>query len=221
MSKLNRILCLAAGSILLLSTFAARAQSESTTGYLVDQRNLVAKSGTGLCWRTGYWTPAMAIMECDPDLVKKPEPPKPVVVAPPPPPPPPPPKPVPKNLTLSAVDLFDFNKAVVTDSAKAIMDREVIAKLSGFSDIKVVIISGHTDRLGSQQYNQVLSEKRAKAVAEYLFSKGVSASKLDATGFGKTSPAKLGCEDKLPRAKLVECLAPNRRVVIEVIGTAK
>ena len=49
----------------------------------------------------------------------------------------------------------------------------------------------------------------------------VEASKIEATGFGKTSPAKFGCEDKLPRKKLIECLAPNRRVVIEVTGTAK
>jgi OOP family OmpA-OmpF porin len=42
-----------------------------TVGYAIDQRDNVVKSGFGLCWRTGYWTPAMAIEECDPDLVKK------------------------------------------------------------------------------------------------------------------------------------------------------
>ena len=45
---------------------------KGTVGYVIDQRGYVVKSGTGLCWRTGYWTPAMAIEECDPDLVKKP-----------------------------------------------------------------------------------------------------------------------------------------------------
>ena len=58
---------------------AAQAQTpgvdmKGTVGYVIDQRGYVAKSGFGLCWRTGYWTPAMAIAECDPDLVKKEEP---------------------------------------------------------------------------------------------------------------------------------------------------
>ena len=44
---------------------------KGTVGYAIDGRADVVKSGTGLCWRTGYWTPAMAIEECDPDLVKK------------------------------------------------------------------------------------------------------------------------------------------------------
>jgi OOP family OmpA-OmpF porin len=126
-----------------------------------------------------------------------------------------------KTLSLNVVDLFDFNKATVTEAARARIDSEILAKLSGFSSIKVVIVSGHTDRLGSQAYNQKLSEKRAEAVKDYLASKGVDAGKIQATGFGKTSPVKFGCDDKLPRKQLIECLAPNRRVVIEVTGTAK
>jgi OOP family OmpA-OmpF porin len=225
MKNTAHVLRFAAGSLLLLGMATAHAQSAvNTTGYVVDQRGLVAKSGTGLCWRTGYWTPAMAIMECDPGLMPKPAP-EPAPVAPPPPPPPkpapPPPPPVAKTLSLAVTDLFEFNKATVTPAAKALIDSEILAKLGGFSSIRVVMVGGHTDRLGSQQYNQKLSEKRAEAVKAYLVSKGVDGSKIEATGFGKTSPVKFGCDDKLPRKKLIECLAPNRRVVIEVSGTAK
>jgi OOP family OmpA-OmpF porin len=214
--------------MLALFAVTATAQDASTTGYLTDQRGQVVKSAFNLCWRTGYWTPAMAIAECDPDLVKKPEPPKP---APPPPPPPPkrvePPKPAPvappapKPLNVTASVLWDTNGVKLSDTAKATIDREVLAKLAGFATIRIVLVSGHTDRLGSQQANQALSEKRAKAVEAYLFSKGVSISNIQTAGFGKTVPVKFGCDDKLPHKKLVECLAPNRRVVIEVSGTAK
>src|SRR5215469_13595287 len=67
-----------------------------------------------LCWRTGYWTPAMAIIECDPDLVPKPAP-APAPAAPPPPPPPPPapapaPAPTVQKITLASKALFDFDK---------------------------------------------------------------------------------------------------------------
>ena len=222
MTNYTRILGIAAGAALGLSAFAVQAQSTpNATGYLESQRSDVVRSGTNLCWRTQFWTPAMAIAECDPDMVKKPEPPKPVAAPKPPPPPPPPPPPAPKTLTVTAVDLFAFNDAKLDDKAKRVLDTEVIAKLSGFRSIKVVIVGGHTDRIGTQRYNQALSEKRARAVGEYLFSKGVSAALLEITGFGKTVPAKLGCDDKLPKKQLHECLAPNRRVTIEVVGTAK
>jgi OmpA-OmpF porin, OOP family len=225
-TTLPRAASIVAGSILALSAVALHAETpaENTSGYVTAGSGPIVKGSTGICWHNGYWTPAMAIKACDPDLVPKeevkpPPPPPPAVV--PPPPPPPPPKPVAKTLKLTATDLFDFNKAVVTPQAKELIDREIVAKLSGFSEIKIILVSGHTDRLGSQQYNQKLSEKRADAVKAYLVSRGVAANKIEATGFGKTTPVKFGCDDKLKRKQLIECLAPNRRVVIEVSGTAK
>jgi OmpA-OmpF porin, OOP family len=215
---------LMAGAALMLSAWSVTASAENTSGYVTDGGGtIVVRGSTGICWHNGYWTPAMAIKACDPDLVPKAEakPPPPPAVASPPLPPPPPPPPAVKKLSVAATDLFDFNKAVVTPQAKELIDREVIAKLGGFKEIKIVLVNGHTDRLGSQQYNQRLSEKRAEAVKAYLVSKGVPADKIQATGYGKTSPVKFGCDDKLKRKQLIQCLAPNRRVVIEVTGTAK
>jgi len=83
-----------------------------------------------------------------------------------------------------------------------------------------VIITGHADRLGSQSYNQKLSEKRASAVQAYLAGKGLKAEHIETMGAGKTQPIK-SCDDKLGRKKLIECLAPNRRVTIDVKGPAK
>jgi len=86
--------------------------------------------------------------------------------------------------------------------------------------VELILVSGYTDRLGSQQYNQKLSERRADAVKAYLVKKGVDASKIDTMGMGKTLQIK-SCPDGKDRKALIECLAPNRRAVVEIKGLAK
>ena len=193
------------------------------SAYVQDGRGIIARNPFGLCWRTGYWTPADAVPGCDGELappVQKPTAP-PVVEAPPPPPPPPPapPKRCDATVTLANDQTFAFNKAVLTDAAKARIDSEVLPKIAACAKVDIVLVTGHTDKLGTQQYNQKLSEKRADVVAAYLKSKGIEAP-LDTLGVGKTQGIQ-ACDDKLPRKKLIECLAPNRRVTIEVRGLAK
>jgi OOP family OmpA-OmpF porin len=175
-----------------------------------------------LCWRTGYWTPAMAIIECEPDLVPKPPPPAAAPPAPPPPPPPPPP-PAPgvQKITLAAKALFDFDKADLKPEGKAAIDNEVISKLKDVTKLELVLVTGHTDRIGSQAYNQKLSERRANAVRDYLVSKGVARDKIETLGMGKTQPVPgVVCNQPYPKERkaLIECLAPNRRVEVEVKG---
>jgi OOP family OmpA-OmpF porin len=170
-----------------------------------------------------------------PAPVAKPEPPPPPIAAPAPPPvaPQPPPAPAPKPLakpeppkkpaviTLSSTELFEFNKAVLTPEARAKLDREIVARAKDLGSISLVHIDGHADRLGSAQYNQRLSEKRADAVQAYLVSKGFDTSKIETLGSGKTNQVK-SCPDKVggktDRKALIECLAPNRRVVVEIKG---
>jgi OOP family OmpA-OmpF porin len=182
-----------------------------------------------LCWRTGYWAPSMAIEACDPDLVPK----KPAPPAPPPPPPPAPapkpaepPKPAPapaaqvQKITLASKALFDFDKAVLKPEGKAAIDSEIIAKLPQVQKLELVLVTGHTDRIGTQQYNQKLSERRADAVRDYLVSKGVAKDKIETLGMGKTQPIPgVKCEMKAMK-ELIACLAPNRRVEVEVKGEA-
>jgi OOP family OmpA-OmpF porin len=156
-----------------------------------------------------------------------PPPPKPVA-APQPVPAPPPPAPVakpeppkkPAALTVTSTELFEFNKAVLTNEAKAKLDKEVVARAKDFGSIALVHVDGHADRLGSAQYNQQLSEKRADAVRAYLVSKGFDAGKIETLGSGKTNPVK-SCPDQKDRKSLIECLAPNRRVVVEVKGAPR
>src|SRR5215475_7147350 len=180
-----------------------------------------------LCWRTGYWTPAMAIIECDPDLVPKPAPPAPPPAAAPAPPPPPPPAPPPAlgliKITLAAKALFDFDKAVLKPEGRATIVREVISKLKDVQKLELVLVTGHPDRIGTQAYNQKLSERRANAVRDYLVSKGVPKDKIETLGMGKTQPVPgVVCNQPYPKERkaLIECLAPNRRVEVEVKGEA-
>jgi OmpA-OmpF porin, OOP family len=126
----------------------------------------------------------------------------------------------PAVVNLASTELFEFNKAVLTPEARKKIDQEVIAKLGDLKDVRYIIVNGHADRLGSSQYNQRLSEKRADAVRAYLVSKGVDAGKVETLGFGKTLPVK-ACPDQKERKALIACLADNRRVVVEVQGTPR
>jgi OOP family OmpA-OmpF porin len=126
----------------------------------------------------------------------------------------------PAVVNLASTELFEFNKATLTAEARKKLDNEVVAKLKDMGDIRYINVNGHADRLGTPTYNQQLSEKRAEAVRAYLVSKGVDRSKVETFGFGKTLPVK-SCPDSAKRAELIECLSPNRRVVVEVQGSPR
>jgi len=102
----------------------------------------------------------------------------------PPPPPPPPPPPAAQKIILRGVH-FAFDKAVISDTDKAVLD-------DGAETLKAnpkvtVNVNGYTDAKGTEPYNQRLSERRAAAVARYLEAKGVPASQLIPQGFGETN----------------------------------
>ena len=214
-----------------LSLGASVAQAHNDTVYVIDQRDVVARSGFGLCWRTGFWTPAAAAAsahgcECDKDLIPK-EVCEPKAAATPAAPAAPAAaglKPSGEKITLAADALFDFDKAVLRPEGKAKLD-ELAAK-SGALNLEVILAVGHTDRVGKDAYNQKLSEKRAAAVKEYLVAKGIEATRIYTEGKGEKQPVtgdkcmKMGAESGKNK-KLVECLQPDRRVDIEIIGTKK
>ena len=198
--------------------FGATVAQAQERVYVIDQRNVVAKSGFGLCWRTGYWTPAAAAKdpagcECDKDLLPKEvcEPPAPAAPAAAP-------KPAGEKITVAADALFDFDKAVLRPEGKAKLD-ELVAK-AGAIKLEVILVVGHTDRIGSAAYNMKLSERRAAAVKTYLVSKGIEANRVYTEGKGLTQPVTGDkCKNTKPRKALIECLQPDRRADIEIIGT--
>jgi OOP family OmpA-OmpF porin len=190
--------------------------------YVIDGRGVVARSGTGLCWRTGYWTPALAeqvkdangkplACSCDPDVIAKSkcEPPKPMAK--------PAPKPVAQKVKLSADALFDFDKATLRPEGMRKLD-ELAAHIKDIN-IEVILAVGHADRIGSDAYNQKLSERRAEAVKKYLVSKGVPMNRIYTEGKGEKMPVTGDKCNGLRGKVLISCLQPDRRVEVEVIGT--
>ena len=168
-----------------------------------------------------------------PEPLAKPAPPAPVVVAPPQAPKSAPePKPLakpeapkkPAAITVTSTELFEFNKATLTPEARAKLDKEIVSRAKDFTSIAAVRVDGHADHLGSPEYNQKLSKKRAEAVQAYLVSRGFDASRIESLGSGETNQVK-SCPDTQDgtahRKALIECLAPNRRVVVELKGTPR
>lgn len=125
----------------------------------------------------------------------------------------PPPAPRFQKYTLSVTELFAFDSAELKKSQPKL--DEIANALMSDSKIDNVLIVGYTDRIGSDKYNQKLSERRAVAVKKYLVAKGVKADRLTAKGKGEARPI-ASCKGK-KNVDLVKCLAPNRRVEIEQI----
>ncbi len=113
-----------------------------------------------------------------------------------------------QSIVIQADALFDFDKSVVRPDGKKAID-EALAKLGGI-DLEMVIATGHTDSVGTEAYNQKLSERRAAAVKAYLVSKGIPSSKVTTIGKGETQPVATN--------KTKEGRQKNRRVDIEFKG---
>jgi len=151
---------------------------------------------------------------------------QPAVAAPPPEPtpvavietpsaPPPPPAPAPRfeKIYLSSTELFAFDKSDLRMPQPKLDD--IATALNNNTQVDNVVVTGYTDRIGSDKYNQKLSERRASAVKDYLVGKGVSAARMSAVGKGKQNPIVVCTQKKRPA--LIECLEPNRRVEVEQI----
>ena len=167
-----------------------------------------------LCWRDSNWTPATAYPGCD-GAAKPPPPPPPAPApmaappAPPPPPPPKPPVPMSEKVTYAADTFFDFDKSNLKPEGMAKLD-DLVSKIGGMN-LEVIIAVGYTDSIGTDEYNQKLSVRRADAVKAYLVSKGVEKNRIYTEGKGEKDP--------IASNQTAEGRAKNRRVEIEMVGT--
>ena len=216
--------CALAMGILSGAAQAQNPQNQNPDGkaFLDDSSGSVVKSGTGLCWHTGFGPPPAPGPECDPNYVAA-APPV-ATIAPAAPQvvaaltPPPAPRPVAEKLTLDADTLFDFDKATLRPAGRDALDT-FVTKLGDISPETIMTI-GHADRIGSVRYNQRLSEQRVASVKDYMVSKGVEPGRIYTEGKGETQPTTKAEDCVGPKsAKLIACLQPDRRVDIEVIGT--
>jgi len=123
------------------------------------------------------------------------------------------PKPVPKPVVEEVIIIpqqvfFDFDSSVIKPEFAVVLEEEA-AKILRQKEHKGIIIEGHTDSIGTSEYNQLLSERRSKAIKELLVSKGISASILTAKGVGEEKPI----ADNTTK----EGRAQNRRVEFHVV----
>ena len=124
------------------------------------------------------------------------------------------------SVTFQKDETFAFDRYALTPAAQQRLDQDVVGRLASCASVEAVVVEGHADRLGSQQYNQKLSERRADAVRAYLVGKGTARDRIETIGMGKTVPAKF-CPDIKNRKELIACLAPNRRAIVSIKGPAK
>jgi OOP family OmpA-OmpF porin len=116
-----------------------------------------------------------------------------------------------QSVVIQADALFDFDKSVLRPDGKKSID-DALSKVGG-TDLEMVIATGHTDSVGTDAYNQALSERRAAAVKDYLVSKGIPAAKITTIGKGESQPVATN--------KTAEGRQKNRRVDIEFKGTRR
>ena len=124
-----------------------------------------------------------------------------------------------KKFAFSSDVLFDFNKSSLKAGGSQALDgmQSEVAQ-SGLNNPNYNV-AGYTDRIGSDAYNQKLSEKRAETVANYLVAKGVAQTNVTAVGYGKANPVTgSNCDTVNGRKALIACLAPDRRVEVAVQG---
>lgn len=127
-----------------------------------------------------------------------------------------------ESFVLLSDTLFKFNKSGINDMLPGGTERldGIAQRLKTYQSLSTVRIVGHTDRYGSEEYNNDLSARRASTVRAYLDSQGVRASKTEVSGMGKSQPV-TKCSTSASRSAQIVCLQADRRVNIDVTGLVK
>lgn len=126
----------------------------------------------------------------------------------------------PKSFTLSSDFLFDFNKEALKPYASGEIDKLVMQIKGEYATINAVTVVGHTDHLGSAEYNQNLAQKRAETVKSELAKRGFNPNIIQTVSMGESQPVTDGCHG-MSREQAKSCLAPDRRVEVKVSGDLK
>ena len=183
------------------SLLAVSQQATANEGYWNEKGGSVWRSGAGECVHTGFWKPVMAIIGCDGKVAEAPIPEPVAAVAP-----------APAMASADGKVNFGFDSADLDAEATAALDK-LVGEAKSKGGIKSARVTGHADRIGTEEYNLDLSLRRAGAVGDYLTQNaGVDAQAVELAGKGESQPL-VGCEG-VRGAALVNCLAPNRRVEV-------
>jgi OOP family OmpA-OmpF porin len=224
MKTISKVVLAAFAATALVPAFAF-AQDSKNQGFLVNAGSGIVRSGTGLCWAHVDADLPSLDDACNPRPVAAVIVPAPVAIVAAPPvqmaaiaPAPAKSTVFSQKVSFSGDALFEFDKAVLKPEGRTMLDG-LVTRLEGTSYDSIAAI-GHTDRIGSNSYNQKLSEQRAHAVKAYLESRNVQALRINAQGKGETQPVTKANECLgATSAKVISCLQPDRRVDVEMTGT--
>lgn len=211
------VFAVAASAATAASAQGMGAPTASNAGYWGDSGSTVVRDPYGLCWHSGSYTGNDALIGCDrtapppaPKPVAKPAPKPMAKAAPAPAPAPVVTKPaVLERVTFGSDALFAFDHYNLKPAARARLDA-LVQEMHG-ARINAIHVVGYTDSIGTEKYNQKLSERRADSVRNYLIQDGVPADIITAEGRGK--------HDFVASNKTAAGRAKNRRVEVEVDGS--
>jgi len=163
-----------AAQSMALSAFAHEGP-QAPEGFVGDARGHVVTDGSGECVRTGFSDPAAKCVEAVPVAEAAPAPtPLPEAKA--------------EAFALDATTLFDFDKSTLRPMGKEKLD-ELVAQVKSHQAVDSITITGHTDSVGTDAYNQKLSERRANSVRDYMVNAGIDTSLITSTsGMGESKP---------------------------------
>ena len=128
-----------------------------------------------------------------------------------------------RRVDLSADALFAFDRSGASDmlpKGKAELDALARTLRSQGMQVQSLTITGHTDRLGGDAYNQALSQRRASTVADYLKAQGVGAP-MQVKAMGEREPVTTDCKGEARTTALIACLQPDRRVTVDILGETR
>jgi len=196
------------------------ASAKGLSGYVQQSNSDIVRTGANQCLHTGTWSRDGVIEQCDPQLVARATPQAaPAETGELPPPTTAQAVDVPpdteqtaqprteERIVLGADTYFDFNQATLRPQAQATLDK--IASRAKEAEAPTIEIVGHADQIGNDEYNLMLSQRRADAVRAYFVDQGVAADAIRVEARGETDPV-VRCEGR-QGAELVSCLQPNRR----------
>ncbi|MDX2423248.1 MAG: OmpA family protein [Amphritea sp.] len=190
-------LALTAALALTMGISAVANAHPTNAGYATSSNDTVWKTSYGECWQHGYWTEEDKTVECGAEAAA--------------PAPAPAPKMVMKMIDVeeSHIVYFDFDSSKVTDVSAIVNYVGSLAKLNSIE------LKGYTDSIGSNAYNDALSQRRVEAVDAALAAAGIDTAKVVTYSFGEANPVK-DCTDAGSSRK--SCLAENRRVEVNIDG---
>ncbi len=206
--KVALIAAVSMAGALVQQSVSAHGVGKGNDGFVVDSSGHLVSDGAGDCLKTGEWKKDLDLVDCGAEpkktAVAAPEPaptaqpaamPEPVAVS--------------ESVALSAGALFDVNSDKLKDAGKQELSA-LATRIKGLQEIQSVKIVGHTDSTGAASYNQVLSQRRANAVKNYLLDQGISPMVMSTLGMGEERPVASNATR--------EGRAQNRRVEIKIEG---